>query len=69
MKLVFVLVAFVLLAELILPRIIAKYHSAVKNAAPPTKPSTEMDLRIWRKESQYRKERRVAAAKQLGLLD
>lgn len=69
MKLVFVLIALVLIAELVLPHVLAKCRYAMKHAAPPAKPPTEMELRILRKESQYRKELRTSAAEQLGLLD
>lgn len=64
MKLVFVLVPLVLLAELVLPQIIAKYFRPKNHSVPLAQPYTEMDIRLMRKESQYRKERRAAEAQQ-----
>ena len=68
MKLVFVLVPLVLLAELFLPQIIAKYFPPKNHMVPPAQPYTERDIRLMRKDSQYRKERRAAEAQQRRVL-
>lgn len=59
MKYVFALAAVILLLELVLPHLIALYRTPLTQPSEPAPPPDELQLRIWHKESLYRKERRA----------